>query len=170
LEPTNADSTRKLLLWSASIVLGYFVAVLWHLLLLVKVQPSTPRFFPPLLILFNLFPIAGLVALAKGAPQIGWKHDYSSSCHRTGRRHLRTFSQFRHRQHIAHAIGRPETLFSGQCSVAGPARGAWLLDWDSHIRAFVGATRVENLKQNGVGRLNWCRTCHAEGEFNVAEY
>jgi hypothetical protein len=47
-------------------VLGYFVAVLLHLLLLVKVQPSTPRFFPPLLILFNLFPIAGLVALAKG--------------------------------------------------------------------------------------------------------
>ena len=64
--PTNADSTRKLLVWSAPIVLGHFVAVIWHLLLLVKVQPSTPRFFPPLLILFNLFPIAGLVALAKG--------------------------------------------------------------------------------------------------------
>ena len=47
-------------------MLGHFVAVIWHLLLLVKVQPSTPRFFPPLLILFNLFPIAGLVALAKG--------------------------------------------------------------------------------------------------------
>jgi hypothetical protein len=66
MEPTNADSTRKLLLWSALVVLGHFVAVIWHLLLLVKVQPSTPRFFPPLLILFNLFPVAGLVALAKG--------------------------------------------------------------------------------------------------------
>ena len=66
MEPTNADSTRKLLLWSAPIVLGHFVAVIWHLLLLVKVQPSAPRFFPPLLILFNLFPVAGLVALAKG--------------------------------------------------------------------------------------------------------
>ena len=66
MEPTNANSTRKLLLWSLPIVLGHFVAVIWHLLLLVKVQPSTPRFFPPLLILFNLFPVAGLVALAKG--------------------------------------------------------------------------------------------------------
>ena len=66
MEPTNADSTRKLLLWSALIVLGHFVAVIWHLLLLVKVQPSTPRFFPPWLILFNLFPVAGLVVLRKG--------------------------------------------------------------------------------------------------------
>ncbi|MGA7046319.1 MAG: hypothetical protein WBY98_08655 [Candidatus Sulfotelmatobacter sp.] len=66
MEPTNADSTRKLLLWSAAIVLGHFVAVIWHLLLLVKVQPSTARLFPPLLIVFNLFPVAGLVALAKG--------------------------------------------------------------------------------------------------------
>jgi hypothetical protein len=65
MEPKNADSTRKLLLWSAPIVLGHFVAVIWHLWLLVKVQPNTPRFFPPLLILFNLFPVAGLVALAK---------------------------------------------------------------------------------------------------------
>jgi hypothetical protein len=47
-------------------VLGDFVAVIWHLFLLVKVQPGTPRLFPPLLILFNLFPVAGLVALAKG--------------------------------------------------------------------------------------------------------
>jgi hypothetical protein len=66
MEPTHADSTRKLLLWSALVVLGHFVAVIWHLLLLVKVQPGTPRFFPPLLILFNLFPVAGLFALAKG--------------------------------------------------------------------------------------------------------
>jgi hypothetical protein len=66
MEPTNPDSTRKLLLWSVPIVLGHFVAVIWHLFLLVKVQPGTPRFFPPLLILFNLFPVAGLVALAKG--------------------------------------------------------------------------------------------------------
>ena len=46
-------------------MLGHFVAVIWHLLLLVKVQPGTPRLFPSLLILFNLFPVAGLVALAK---------------------------------------------------------------------------------------------------------
>jgi len=70
MEPTHADSTRKLLHWSTLIVVGHFIAVIWHLLLLVKVQPSTPRFFPPLLILFNLFPIAGLVALAKGFPKL----------------------------------------------------------------------------------------------------
>jgi hypothetical protein len=71
MEPTNPDSTRKLLLlWSAPIVLGHFVAVIWHLLLLVKVQPSTPRFFPPVLILFNLFPVVGLVALAKGLSKL----------------------------------------------------------------------------------------------------
>ena len=66
MEPTNADSTRRLLFWSAPIVLGNLIVVIWHLLLLVKVQPNTPRLFPPLLILFNLFPVAGLVALAKG--------------------------------------------------------------------------------------------------------
>src|SRR5215472_10508263 len=66
MEPTKADSTRKLLIWSVPIVVGHLVAVIWHLLLLVKVQPSTPRFAPPLLILVNLFPVAGLVALAKG--------------------------------------------------------------------------------------------------------
>jgi hypothetical protein len=66
MEPTHADSTQKLLLWRAPIVLGHFVAVIWHLFLLVRVQPSTPTVFPPLLILFNLFSVAGLVALAKG--------------------------------------------------------------------------------------------------------
>ena len=70
MQPTNADSTRKLLLWSAPIVLGHFVAVIWHLLLLVKVQPDTPKFFPPLLIVLNLFPVAGLFALAKGFPKL----------------------------------------------------------------------------------------------------
>src|ERR1017187_8400053 len=70
----------------------------------------------------------------KRVPQNGWKHDYSSSCHGTGHRHLRTFSQSRHGQHIAHAIGRSDTLFSDQCRVARASRGAWLLGWDSHIR------------------------------------
>jgi hypothetical protein len=34
-------------------------------------------------------------------------------------------------------------------------RGAWLLGWHSHIRTSVGATCVEHLKENDVGRLNW---------------
>jgi hypothetical protein len=97
MEPTNTNSTRKLLLWSSPIVLGHFFAVTSHLLLLVKVQPITPRFFAPLLVLFNLFPVAELVALAKGF-EIGWKHDYSSSWDRAGHRRLRTFYQFRRRR------------------------------------------------------------------------
>ncbi len=48
------------------IVAGHFLAVLWHLRLLIKVEPSTPAFLPPLLVLINLLPVAGLVALAKG--------------------------------------------------------------------------------------------------------
>jgi hypothetical protein len=47
-------------------VLGHFIAVVWHLLLVLKVQPGFPRFAPPLLILINLVPVAGLVMLAKG--------------------------------------------------------------------------------------------------------
>jgi hypothetical protein len=66
MELANTDSTRKLLLWSAPIVPGHFFALIWHLLSLVKVQPITPRFFAPLLFLFTLLPVAGLVALAKG--------------------------------------------------------------------------------------------------------
>jgi hypothetical protein len=66
VEPIKADSRRILLLWSASIVVGHFIAVIWHLLLVVKVQPGFPGFAPPLLILVNLFPVVGLVALAKG--------------------------------------------------------------------------------------------------------
>jgi hypothetical protein len=65
MEPTNADSTRRLLLWGAPIVGGHFLAVVWHLILVVKVQPNFPRPAVPLLILVNLLPIVGLVALAK---------------------------------------------------------------------------------------------------------
>jgi hypothetical protein len=122
-----------------------------------------------LLILFNLFPIAGLVALAKGLSKLaGSMITLPLSIALV----IGTYAHFLGpgTDNIAHAIGRLEALFSDQWRVAGPARGTWLLDWDSHIRAFVGATRVENLKQNGVGRLNSCRACHPEGEFNVAEY
>ena len=65
MEPRDADSTRKLLLWNAPIVLGHFFALIWHLLSLVKVQPITPRSFAPLLFVFTLLPVAGLVTVAK---------------------------------------------------------------------------------------------------------
>lgn len=48
------------------IVLAHFLVVAWHLLLLLRVQPDTPRLLPPLLILINLLPLAGLVFFVKG--------------------------------------------------------------------------------------------------------
>src|SRR5665213_2070649 len=70
MEPTKADSPRTVLLWSAPIMVGHFIAVVWHLLLVVKVQPDFPRFAVPLLILVNLVPVAGVVAFAKGFPKL----------------------------------------------------------------------------------------------------
>lgn len=69
MEPTKTGSPRGLLLWSAAIVVGHLIVVAWHLLLVLKVQPGFPRFVPPLLILINLVPAAGLVAFAKGFPK-----------------------------------------------------------------------------------------------------
>jgi hypothetical protein len=61
---------RKLLQWSAPVIVGHFFVVLWHLWLLVRVQASTPRFLPPLLISINLIPLLGLLLLYKGFPRI----------------------------------------------------------------------------------------------------
>jgi len=69
MEGTN-NSTRRLAFWSAAIVVGNFLAIIWHLLLLVEVQPSTPNFLPPLLLAVNLFPIAGILAFTRGFPKL----------------------------------------------------------------------------------------------------
>jgi hypothetical protein len=58
--------TRLLLVWSVPVVVGHFLVVLWHLSLLVRVDSHTPRFLPPLLILINLIPLAGLFVFARG--------------------------------------------------------------------------------------------------------
>lgn len=47
-------------------MVGHFVVLQWHLSLLVKVEPNTPQFLPPLLILINLIPLAGLFVFARG--------------------------------------------------------------------------------------------------------
>jgi hypothetical protein len=47
-------------------LLGHFAVVTWHLFLLVKVQPSTPRIALLLLIVINLLPVAALIAFTKG--------------------------------------------------------------------------------------------------------
>jgi hypothetical protein len=41
-DATKTNSSRTLLLWIATIVVGHFMAVVWHLLLVVKVQPGFP--------------------------------------------------------------------------------------------------------------------------------
>lgn len=62
----KSNLTRRLLTWGTGVVVGHFFAVVSHLVLLVKVQSGTPRFLPPLLLLINLLPVAGLVVFAKG--------------------------------------------------------------------------------------------------------
>lgn len=36
------------------------IVVIWQLVLLVQVHPHTPRFLPPVLILVNVLPVAGV--------------------------------------------------------------------------------------------------------------
>ena len=70
MEIAKTHLTWNLFYWSALIVLGHFIAVLWHLFLVVKVQPSFPSVAIPLLILFNLLPVAGLLVIPKGFPKL----------------------------------------------------------------------------------------------------
>jgi hypothetical protein len=65
-----ADSRRKLLLWSALIVAAHFLAVLWHVVLLVKVQPGFPGIAILALVLINLCPVAALVVFTKGRSKL----------------------------------------------------------------------------------------------------
>jgi hypothetical protein len=65
MEQEKTNLIPKLLPFATFVVLGHFVVVIWHLLLLVKVQPSTPR-IALLLVVINLIPVAALVVFAKG--------------------------------------------------------------------------------------------------------
>lgn len=62
----EADSISRLMPSVVFVVLGHFGVVIWHLLLLVKVQPTTPRVAVVSLIGINLVPVAALVAFARG--------------------------------------------------------------------------------------------------------
>ena len=69
----NARRNRNLLLLATVLALSHFGVVVWHLQLLVGVQPETPKFALMLLIGVNLIPVMGLVAFAKGHPTLaGW--------------------------------------------------------------------------------------------------
>jgi hypothetical protein len=65
------DFARKLQLWGAPIVGGHFLVAVWHLMLMIKVQPNFPRLAVPFLILVNLLPIAGVIAVAKEYRKLG---------------------------------------------------------------------------------------------------
>jgi hypothetical protein len=62
----KTDSMRKLLFAGTLVVLAHFVAVIWHVVLLIRLQPGFPAIAIVSLIVVNLLPIAGLVAFAKG--------------------------------------------------------------------------------------------------------
>src|SRR5581483_1449108 len=58
--------SRPLLVWGIPVVVGHFLIVLWHLFLLVKIEPNTASFLPPLLILINVIPVAELFVFQRG--------------------------------------------------------------------------------------------------------
>lgn len=70
MQPAKKDPTRSFLLWTGAIVVVHFIVAVWHLWLVVKTQPGFPGFAIPLLILVNLFPVVGLLAVAKGLPKL----------------------------------------------------------------------------------------------------
>lgn len=65
MQTAKPDFIHRLLLWAAVIVLGNFVVVLAHLWLVVRIQPDFPKSAIPALILVNLFPAVGVLALRK---------------------------------------------------------------------------------------------------------
>ncbi len=66
MQEKEAGPQRKLLLWGTLIVLAHFAIVIWHLVLLMKVQPGMPTAALLLLVLINLIPAAGLILFVKG--------------------------------------------------------------------------------------------------------
>jgi hypothetical protein len=64
MEQEKTNLIPKPLPFATFVVVGHFAVVIWHLLLLVKVQPSTPRIALILLVTINMVPVAG-VAFAK---------------------------------------------------------------------------------------------------------
>ncbi len=70
MHPRATDGRRRLLLWGTPLVLAHYSVVIWHVALLVKVQPGFPRTAILLLVLINLLPIAGLFVFANGFPKL----------------------------------------------------------------------------------------------------
>ena len=66
MDTTRPEFFHRLLLWATAIALGHFIVILVHLWLVVRIQPSFPRSAIPGLILVNLLPVAGALALGMG--------------------------------------------------------------------------------------------------------
>jgi hypothetical protein len=62
----SVESRRSLFVWGALLAAANFLAVIWHVTLLVKVQPSFPEFAIALLLLVNLIPACGVLAFVRG--------------------------------------------------------------------------------------------------------
>jgi len=69
MQPGKAKAGRKLILWGTFAAVANLVAVIWHVVLLVRVQPSFPELAIVLLVAVNLLPVAGVFAFAKGSPK-----------------------------------------------------------------------------------------------------
>jgi hypothetical protein len=66
METTRPDFIHRLLLWATVAALGNLVVVLGHLWLVVRIEPSFPKSAIPWLILVNLLPVGGVLAMKRG--------------------------------------------------------------------------------------------------------
>jgi hypothetical protein len=66
MQAAKTAFSRPLLFWGIPVVVGHLLVVLWHLFLLVKVEPNPALFLPPLLVLINVIPVAGLFVFQRG--------------------------------------------------------------------------------------------------------
>jgi hypothetical protein len=66
--PEN-QAARRLIFWGTSIVVAHYIAIIWHVMLLVRIQPGFPRQGIVALLLVNLVPVSGVLAFAKGFPR-----------------------------------------------------------------------------------------------------
>ena len=158
MEPTKADPPRTLLLWSAAIVVGNLIAVVWHLLLVVKVQPGFPRFAVPLLILVNSVPVAGVVAFAKGFPKLAGSMIVVPLAIALAIGVYAHISQSGHGQYISHAARKLEAPISDQRRAAGASGGTWLLCRAASVSAHVRAACVADMRTPGFVIVNAPRT------------
>ncbi len=70
MEQREIYSFRTLFFFGTAVVLSHFAVVIWHLFLLLKLQPNTPGLALVLLVVVNLIPVMGMVAFRSGHPKL----------------------------------------------------------------------------------------------------